>query len=173
MKRSRLIIAATGLLLPMVAAVASAEQAAVEPSPVFGTTLPADYRDWRLITVAREEGSLDDLRAVLGNDFAIDAYRAGKRPFPDGTVIARLAWAHEPLADSERAFGQAQSFVAGAPKNGVQFMVKDSTRYAETDGWGFAQFDAGRPSPAAVQNRCLACHRIAADRDLVFSGYAP
>jgi hypothetical protein len=54
--------------------------------------IPAGYRDWGLISVAHEEGHLNDLRAVLGNDVAIRAYREGKLPFPDGTVIARLAW---------------------------------------------------------------------------------
>src|SRR4051812_49487758 len=64
--------------------------------------LPAGYRDWRLISVAREEGSLDDIRAVLGNDVAIKAYREGqgKPPFPDGTIIARLAWSYDSSAEN-------------------------------------------------------------------------
>src|SRR3954466_2025028 len=61
---------------------------AQESSPLFGVTLPAGYRDWRLISVAREEGNLDNIRAILGNDTAITAYREGKRPFPDGTILA-------------------------------------------------------------------------------------
>src|SRR5262245_6293673 len=65
-----------------------------EAAPIFGIRIPPGYRDWRLISVAREEGNLDDIRAVLGNDVAIKAYRDGKRPFPDGTVIARLAWSY-------------------------------------------------------------------------------
>jgi cytochrome P460 len=43
-----------------------------------------------------EEGSLNDLRAILGNDIAIKASREGKLPFPDGTIIARLAWSYDP-----------------------------------------------------------------------------
>ncbi len=46
-------------------------------SPLFGITIPLGYRDWRLISVAHEEGSLNDLRAILGNDVAIKAYREG------------------------------------------------------------------------------------------------
>src|SRR5438477_12720590 len=84
--------------------------------------LPAGYRDWRLISVAREEGTLDDIRAVLGNDVAIKAYREGKPPFPDGTIIARLAWSYDASEDNNKTFGRVQSFVAGHPKNGVQFM---------------------------------------------------
>ena len=62
------------------------------PSPIYGIKLPAGYRDWRLISVAHEAGNLNDLRAILGNDQAIKAYRDAKLPFPDGTIIARPAW---------------------------------------------------------------------------------
>ena len=123
--------------------------------------------------MAREEGNLDDLRAILGNDTAVKAAREGTLPFPDGTIIARLAWSHHPLEESAKAFGRAQSFVAGRPKNGVQFMVKDSRRYAATGGWGFAHFDDGRPASETVHNTCFACHAIVSDRDLVFNRYVP
>src|SRR4029077_9281768 len=93
-----------------------------ESSPILVTEIPTGYRDWRLISVAHEEGNLNDLRAILGNDVAIKASREGKLPFPDGTIIARLAWNYDPLEESAKAFGRLQSFVAGPPKNGVQFM---------------------------------------------------
>ena len=147
-------------------------QAEGEVAPIFGIKLPEGYRDWRLIAVAREEGSLDDLRAILGNDVAIRASREGKLPFPDGTIIARLAWSHHPLEESAQAFGRQQSFVAGTPKNGVQFMVKDSTRFASTDGWGFAHFNDGKPANGAVHKTCLPCHQLAKARDFVFNRYA-
>jgi hypothetical protein len=106
--------------------------------PVFGIKMPAGYRDWRLVSVAHEAGKLDDLRAVLGNDLAITAYREGKTEFPDGAIIARLAWAYTSSGENDKVFGQTQSFVAGPPKEGVQFMVKDSKKYTATGGWGFA-----------------------------------
>jgi hypothetical protein len=59
------------------------------------------------------------------------------------------------LEESEKAFGRLQSFVAGPPKNGVQFMVKDSRKYASTGGWGFAQFNDGKPADEAVHNTCF------------------
>ena len=142
-------------------------------APVFGIVMPPGYRDWRLIAVAHEEGKLDDLRAILGNDTAIEAARAATPPYPDGTIIARLAWSYDPLAESSQAFGRAQSFVAGPPKNGVQFMVKDSIRYASTGGWGFAQFDGGKPASEPVHNTCYPCHAIVQARDFVFNRYAP
>jgi Cytochrome P460 len=148
-------------------------QADGEAGPIFGGSIPTGYRDWRLISVAHEEGNLNDLRGILGNDIAIKAYRDGKLPFPDGTIIARLAWSYLPLEESSKAFGHPQSFVAGPPKNGVQFMVKDSKRYASTGGWGFAQFNDGKPVDVAVHNTCFSCHETVQARDLVFTRYAP
>ncbi|MCW2241903.1 cytochrome P460 family protein [Azospirillum canadense] len=152
---------------------AASAQAEGEAAPVFGIKLPPGYRDWRLISVAHEEGMLNDLRAILGNDVAVTAARNGTRPFPDGTIIARLAWDYAPLAESEKAFGHHQSYVAGTPKNGVQFMVKDSVKYASTGGWGFAQFNDGKAADEAVINTCFGCHAVVEDRDYVFNRYAP
>ena len=135
--------------------------------------LPAGYRDWRLVSVAREEADLDDIRAVLGNDTAIDAYRGNTQPFPDGTIIARLAWSYESSEENNTSFGREQSFVAGHPKNGVQFMVKDATKYASTGGWLYAQFDDGKPLRDEKQIRsCFVCHEAIKNRDYVFTRYA-
>jgi len=142
-----------------------------EASPVLGGKMPSGYRDWKLVSVAHEEGNLNDLRAVLGNDVAIEAYRQGKLPFPDGAIIARLAWSYVPSEENNKAFGRAQSFVAGSPTN-VQFMVKDSKIYAATGGWGFAQFDDGKPAHVVVQD-CFACHVPAKGQDYLFTHYAP
>lgn len=144
-----------------------------QAAPIFGVTLPPGYRDWRLISVAHEEGKLNDFRAILGNDVAIKAFREGNSSFPDGTIIARLAWSYDPLEESEKAFGHPQSFVAGPPKNGVQFMVKDSKKYASTSGWGFAQFNDGKPADEAAHKTCFPCHGVAKARDFVFNRYAP
>jgi hypothetical protein len=70
-------------------------QAEGEAAPIFGVTIPPGYRDWRFISVAHEAGNLNDLRAILGNDVAIQACRDGQLPFPDGTIIARLAWSYD------------------------------------------------------------------------------
>ena len=173
MRRIIFGLVAVGALAGAAASMAPASGEAGEAAPIFGIKLPPGYRDWRLISVAREEGMLNDLRAVLGNDVAIKAARDGTLPYPDGTVIARLAWSHDPLAESEKAFGSPQSFVAGPPKNGVQFMVKDSTKYAATGGWGYAHFDDGKPASEAVHNTCHACHATVQARDFVFNRYAP
>jgi hypothetical protein len=143
-----------------------------EADPVFGITIPPGYRDWKLISVAHEEGNLNDLRALLGSDVAIKAYRAGKLPFPDGTIIARLAWSYVPSEENNKVFGRSQSFVAG-PATNVQFMVKNSKKYAATGGWGFAQFKDGKPADEALLKTCFPCHEPVKGRDFVFTQYAP
>ena len=174
MRRIVFVLVAVVALAGVVAHMAPASgQADGEAAPIFGVKIPAGYRDWRLISVAHEEGNLNDLRAILGNDVAIKASREGNRPFLDGTIIARLAWSYVRLEESEKAFGRPQSFVAGPPKNGVQFMVKDSRKYASTGGWGFAQFDDGKPADEAVQNSCFPYHSAVKARDFVFNRYAP
>jgi Cytochrome P460 len=168
------MLVAVGALAGVVAYMAPASgQADGEAAPIFGVKIPPGYRDWRLISVAHEEGNLNDLRAILGNDVAIKTYREGKLPYPDGTIIARLAWDYIPSEENNKVFGRFQSFVAGPPKNGVQFMVKDSRKYASTGGWGFAQFNDGKPADETVHETCFACHEPAKARDFVFTRYAP
>src|SRR5262245_266061 len=169
----------------VIAATAS-EQAAAEAAPIYGITLPAGYRDWTLISIARVGAPLNDMRAKLGHAVARKAYRQGTLPFPDGTVIARLAWSQATSEENnnalrpilERSLGAdtaqkvlAESFVAGPPTN-VQFMVKDSKKYSSSGGWGFAQFNDGKPADEAVHKTCFPCHSPAKDRDFVFTRYS-
>ena len=81
-------------------------------------------------------------RAILGNDAAIQAYREGKLPFPDGAIIARLAWSYVPSEENNKVFGREQSFVAG-PATNVQFMVKGSKKYAAARGMGVRSIHRG------------------------------
>ncbi len=108
----------TAFLLVAIAAVAGVAAFTVHASgqadgaaaPIFGIKIPPGYRDWKLISVAHEAGNLNDFRAVLGNDVAINAYREGTLPFPDGTIIARLAWSYVPSEENNKVFGREQSF---------------------------------------------------------------
>jgi hypothetical protein len=157
-------------------------QVGSDASPIYGVTIPAGYRDWKLVSVGRlSAGNLKQVRAQLGNDIAIKAYREGKLPFPDGAIIAALHW-NEVASDENNkvlvsapsiaAFADPQSSVAGSAVN-VQFMVKDSKKYAATDGWGFADFTNGKPGDEALHKTCYPCHKLGKDRDLVFARYAP
>jgi hypothetical protein len=144
-----------------------------ETAPIFVTKIPPGYRDFRLISVAHEEGNLNSLGAVLGNDVAIKAYREGTLPYPNGTIIVALHYRHAPSEENDRIFGRAQSFVPGPPTN-IQFMVKDSQKYAATGGWGFGHFSTdGKPGAEALMRTCFPCHAQEKARDLVFTQYAP
>ena len=173
MKRTIFLLVAISTVAGVIAFKAPAAQHTDEgAAPIFVAKIPPGYRDWRLISVAHEEGNLNSLGAVLGNDVAIKAFREGTPPFPDGAIIAALHYSHTPSEENNKVFGRSQSFVAGAPTN-VQFMVKDSKKYAATGGWGFAHFKDGKPGDEAFMKTCFPCHNQAKARDLVFTRYAP
>ncbi len=173
MKRITLVLVAAAAVAGAVASLCSGAGHADERAvPTFLTEIPAGYRDWRWISVAHEEGNLHSFAAVLGNDVAIEAFRDGKLPFPDGTVIAALHYRHQASDENNRVFGRSQSFVAGPPTN-VQFMVKDSKKYAATGGWGFGHFQDGKRGDEAMMETCFPCHAQMRARDLVFTQYAP
>jgi hypothetical protein len=175
MNRLTSLLIAVATLASVVAFTARAPQHAVaqQAASIFVTEIPSGYRDWRLVSVAHEEGDLHSFAGVLGNDVAIKAYREGTLPFPDGTIIAALHYRHVPSEENNKAFGRDQSFVPGPPTN-IQFMVKDSKKYAATGGWGFGHFQDGKPSTdKAMMNTCFACHQQIKARDLVFTHYAP
>jgi hypothetical protein len=154
-----LIAVATLVVVVAFTARAPRHAAAQQATSIFVTEIPSGYRDWRLISV--------------GNDIAIKAYREGNLLFPEGTIIAALHYRHVPSEENNRVFGRDQSFVAGAPTN-IQFMVKDSKKYAATGGWGFGHFQDGKPSTdEAMMKTCFACHQQVKARDLVFTRYAP
>ena len=173
MKRIALLLVAIATVATVVASITpTSGQAGGQSTPVFVTRMPAGYRDWTVISVAHEGGDLNSLGAKLGNDVAIKAYREGKLPFPDGTIIAAVHWTHSPSDENNKVFGRAQSFVAGSPTN-VQFMIKDAKKYAATGGWGFGHFNKdGTVGNDALMKTCFPCH-AKASRDLVFTQYAP
>jgi hypothetical protein len=149
-----------------------------EAAPIYGIKIPAGYRDWRLISVNHLAGStMKQLRAQLGNDIAIKAFREGTLPFPDGTIIGALHWNNVSSDENNKVLATGfpgaglRSFIAGPPVN-IQFMIKDSKKYAGSGGWGYADFTNGRPGNEALHKTCFPCHEPAKDRDYVFTRYA-
>lgn len=142
------------------------------PPRSTGSQFPRDTATWQLISVTHEEGDFNQLRAALGNPIAMKAYREGKFPFPDDSIIVALHWKRVPSDESNQAFGRVQAFFAGSPVN-MQVMVKDSKKYAATVGWGFGDFRDGKPSDEAMHKACFPCHEPFKDRDYVFTRYAP
>jgi Cytochrome P460 len=136
-------------------------------SPVFGVTIPPGYRQWELIAPSQETGNLDELRGILGNAIALKAYRDNTLPYPDGAMLAKLAWKYVPSAEFNGAF------VPGAPTT-VQIMVKDAKKYAATGGWGFGRFIDGKPVDEAQHRTCFPCHQAnVKGHDYVFTRLAP
>jgi hypothetical protein len=174
MRRIAFLLVAVATLASAIAYMVPASgQEAQNSAPVYVTTIPSGYRDWRWVSSAHEAGNLNSLGAVLGNVVAITAYRERKLPFPDGTIIAALHYSHVPSEENNKIFGREQSFVPGPPTN-IQFMVKDAKKYAATGGWGFGHFNTdGKPGDAAFMKPCFPCHQKAKATDLVFTRYAP
>ena len=143
-----------------------------EQAAPFVTEMPHGFRDWQWVSSAHEAGKLNSLGALLGNDVAMKAYREGKLPFPDGSILAALHYKNVPSDENNKIFGQVQSFVPGAPTN-IQFMIKDSKKYAATGGWGFGHFQDGKPADAAFMKPCFPCHAKATGTDFVFTRYTP
>ncbi len=154
--------------------VGAASSMSDNPSPIYGVSLPQGYRNWQMITVAHEAGKNNDIRGILGNDIAMKAFREGTRPFPDGTVIARLAYVYKSSPENDAVFPAPQSFVAGDPTN-VQISVKDSKKYADSGGWGYGQFENGVANQSEpLMKSCFACHtELDRSKDFVFSHYSP
>jgi hypothetical protein len=151
----------------------SDEQAA----PIYGVKIPPGYRDWEMIAVNQlRTNQVDQLRAQLGNEIAVKAFKAGTMPFPDGSIIVALHWNRVSSESNNKIlagpFPGAQSFVVGTRVN-MQVMVKDSKKYADSGGWGFGDFKDGKPADEATHKACFGCHVPAKDHDFVFTSYAP
>jgi hypothetical protein len=135
------------------------------------------YEAWPVIAPSQSD---DAIKAILGNPAMIAAYAAGipgnGQAVPDGAVMAKLAWSRQ---DNPLLPGAAM--VPGALRK-VQFMVKDDKRFADTDGWGYADFtyDATGGTFKSVGTNagwakaaCHQCHTRVRSRDFVFTQYAP
>jgi hypothetical protein len=143
------------------------QAAGEDGSPIFHVRIPAGYRQWELIAPSHEAGSLDELRGILGNPIAMEAYRKGTSPFPDGAILAKLAWKHEASSGFPGAFFPGRATT-------VQIMIKDSVKYGSTGGWGFGRFIGGVPVSRAQHETCFGCHQAhAKSHDDVFTQFAP
>ncbi|HEX8814553.1 MAG TPA: cytochrome P460 family protein [Terriglobales bacterium] len=174
MKHLSLFLVAVAFVIALSTFIApSAGGADAATAAPYVTEMPQGYRDWQWVSSAHEAGKLNSLGALLANDVGIKAFRSGKLPYPDGTILAALHYKNVPSDENNKVFGQVQSFVPGAPTN-IQFMIKDSTKYAATGGWGFGHFSPdGKPADPAFMKPCFPCHQAAKATDLVFTHYTP
>ncbi|WP_066742357.1 cytochrome P460 family protein [Cupriavidus sp. D384] len=146
---------------------ATPSRANPDASPIYGVTLPEGYRNWQLVAPALEGEPLNELRTVVGNKIAIDAYKRGELPFPDGAVLVKLAWKYTQSPEFKSALVPGHATT-------VQVMVKDSKKYAASGGWGYGRFIDGKPADLAQHQTCFACHAsLVKNRDYVFTRLAP
>jgi hypothetical protein len=109
-----LVVVAT--IFGFLASISQSGRADEKAPPIFVTQMPPGYRDWKFVSVAHEAGDLNSIGAVLVNDVAIKAYREGKLPFPDGTIIAALHFKYVPSEENNKVFGRSQSLLQGLPR---------------------------------------------------------
>jgi Cytochrome P460 len=170
-----------------VALVAMATGAAISADDRYSLKVPdglafsefRGYEGWQVISISYNGGKM---AAILGNPAMIDAFKAGipgnGKPFPDGAKMAKIHWV--PIKNK---------FAPGPPLvpntlHDIDFMVKDSKRFADSGGWGYAVFEYDVPTatfrpgnltdhpPQANDAKCgAACHTIAAKQDYVFTVY--
>src|SRR6266849_5921983 len=120
MRRLVLVLGAVAALAGVPAYMTPASgQSEGKADPIFGIKIPSGYRDWKLISVAHEEGNLNDLRAILGNGIAIKAYREGKLPFPDGTIIPGLPGATSRRRKTTKSLAVPNLSLPGPPRIGT------------------------------------------------------
>jgi hypothetical protein len=174
-------LAACAALVATVAIAAEAKQDkyAVKVPGGLGFAEFRGYESWQVVSVSHTPKAT---AVILGNPVMIKAFEAGipanGKPVPDGAKMAKVHW----LPKQNAFFPDAT--VPGA-QHDVDFMVKDSKRFGDVGGWGYAVFrydaatDTFTPGttadqpPQANDAKCgVACHTIAKDRDYVFTEYA-
>jgi hypothetical protein len=144
------------------------------------------YEDWQTIAVSQTEAT-SVLRVILGNPTMVKAFREGipgnGKPFPDGAVMAKIVWKQKEITTAP--FSASTPDTLPDTLQDVEFMVKDSKRFADGGGWGWGVFEydaashtfrpgtlADKP-PQANDAKCgLACHTIVKTKDYVFTAYA-
>ena len=176
---SRLMMAAA-VVLPVLGGLAFAAQDKYTLQVPGGLAFSEfrGYESWQVVSLSQNENAV---AVILANPAMIDAYQAGipdnGKPFPDGAKMAKIHW----IPNQQEFF--PDTTVPGAQKD-VDFMVKDSQRFADSGGWGWAVFkydaasdtftpgtEADEP-PQAHDAKCgFECHTIVESRDYVFTEY--
>jgi hypothetical protein len=136
------------------------------------------YESWEVVSISQNGGLL---AAILANPVMINAYRAGVpgngKPFPDGSKMAKIHWNPKKLETFPTA-------TVPGTQHDVDFMVKDSKRFADSGGWGWAVFKyesaSGKFVPGTTADsppqgndaKCgFACHTVVKTRDYLFTDY--
>ncbi len=136
------------------------------PKPEWnGVAFLPDYKNWKAIS-STDRYDNHTMREILGNDIAVKAIAEGHiNPWPDGTAFAKVAWFQTPPDEH----GEVHP---GAFQQ-VEFMIRDSNKYASTQGWGWGRWRGTDLAPygkdARFQNECISCHKPVAKNDYVYT----
>jgi hypothetical protein len=173
-RKSMLVLGATALVLAVVSGMAGSAQ------DKYTLKLPGGlpfsdfkgYEDWQLISSAKTD---DRMKVILGNPTIIAAYKSGVprngKPFPEGSKIAKLQW--KPKKSTEAPF----AVDVPATLADLFFMEKDSKKFPETGGWGYAQFDYDPVAATFMADKAgtpacgQSCHVAVKAKDYVFHPY--
>jgi len=143
------------------------------------------YETWQVVGPSFTDAA-NVIRVILANPVMIKAYQEGVpgngKPFPDGSKIVKVEWTPKKLTDPP--FSASTPDTVPGDLTQVEFIVKDSKRFPDTHGWGYAMFvyDAasGTFAPATLNSKppvghdakCgAACHTLAASKDYIFTAY--
>ncbi len=129
------------------------------------------YENWHVVATHYRTDK-NELRYIIGNDKAVEAYRRGAKKFPEGAILVKIGY-------SLRKNPDFSASVEPAVIQRVEFMIKDSKRFKDTAGWGFARFVKDQKtgkykvfgkSPKDYM-QCFACHQSVSRKDFVFTDY--
>jgi hypothetical protein len=132
------------------------------------------YESWQTVAVSATK---DGIKSILGNPEMIKAYKEGipgnGKPFPDGAMVVKIEWKKK-QNDESPYFVEVPDTLKS-----VAFIEKDSKRFPNSSGWGYAQFDydasSGKFKPygddSSFATTCYKCHTIAKDKDYIFTAY--
>jgi Haem-binding domain/Cytochrome P460 len=139
----------------------SALQVAPEPN---GFVFLPDYKNWKTISSTDRTDNFT-IREILGNDVAIRAIAEHHiNPWPDGAAFAKIAWFQQP---DEKGFVRTGAFFQ------VEFMLRDSKKYASTLGWGWGRWRGADLKPygrdADFVTECVGCHKALTRTDYVYT----
>jgi len=171
--RSMLMVAVIAAALALVGrwAIPAQDKYAVQVPNGLAFSEFKGYEDWAVVAVSQTD---ELLKVIVANPKMIDAYRAGVpgngKPFPDGSTVAKIEW--KPKKNAEAPFAV---MVPDTLKD-VLFIERDSKRFPDSGGWGYAQFNHDSASdtftPEGTGTSCgYACHSKVKAKDYIFTAY--
>jgi hypothetical protein len=134
------------------------------------------YESWQVMAPSKPE---DSIKSIMGNATMIkacnDCIPANGKPVPDGAMIVKVDWSTKSNEDSP------YPVLVPDKLHYLAFMLKDSKRFPDTNGWGYAQFlwDAESKTfkpfgdSPRFDRTCNACHTAVKTRDYVYTNFAP